>query len=111
MIDVPTPAERESAIQFLIEAIPQETLANVRMLMQNRQTPWHLASHYNLGLWVRNSLRGAGFKWIDAYMDDHWHELVEEAARTGDRVGEYPPVMSRAVSVVDRVDDELLHCA
>jgi len=77
----PSPAEREQAIRFLAESIPQETLANVRMLVQNRQTPWHHASHFGLGLRVRNSLREAGFRWSDAYMDDHWHEFVEEAAK------------------------------
>jgi hypothetical protein len=50
------------------------------MLMQNKQTPWHHASHFGLGLRVRNSLREAGFKWDDVWLDEHWVELVEEAA-------------------------------
>ena len=81
----PTPDERERAIQFLTHRIPPEVLADVQMLMQNKQTPWHHAGHFGLGLGVRNSLREAGFKWSDVWLDDHWHELVEEVAVNGKR--------------------------
>jgi len=86
-MSTPAPADRDQAIPFITDTIPPETLANVRMLMQNKQTPWHHASHFVLGIQVRNSLRWAGDKWSDAYLDDRWHELVEEAARSGDRGG------------------------
>jgi hypothetical protein len=76
----PSSKELEPAVQFLTQQIPPETLADVRMLMQNKQTPWHLASHFGLGLRVRNSLREAGFKFGDIWLDDHWFEMVEEAA-------------------------------
>jgi len=85
MMNEPSPAGRERAIQFLSREIPPEILANVRMLVQNKQTPWHHASHFGFGLQVRNVLRGAGCKWSDAYLDDHWHELVEGAARVEER--------------------------
>jgi hypothetical protein len=87
LMDVPTPADRDRAIHFLAGAIPAEILDNVRMLMLNRQTPWHLASHYGLGLRVRNSLREAGFGWSDQYLDENWWGLVEEAVRIGERGG------------------------
>jgi len=77
----PSQAERDDAIRLLARAIPRETLANVLMLVRNKQTPWQLASHFGLGLQVRNALRETGFKWSDAYLDEHWHELVEQAAR------------------------------
>jgi hypothetical protein len=84
MMNEPSPAERDQAIRFLADTIPPETLSNVRMLMANRQTPWHIASHFGLGLYVRNSLREAGFKWSDVYLDDNWWQLVEEAASSRD---------------------------
>jgi hypothetical protein len=56
-IDTPTPTERDEAIRLLVAKIPKETLANILMLMQNKQTPWHHASHFGLGLQVRNALR------------------------------------------------------
>jgi hypothetical protein len=77
MMNEPTPTEREQAIQFLAGAIPKEALANVLMLMQNKQSPWHQAAHFGLGLRVRNALREAGYRWSDQYLDDHWHELVQ----------------------------------
>jgi hypothetical protein len=83
LMDVPTPADRDRAIHFLAGAIPAEILDNVRMLMLNRQT----ASHYGLGLRVRNSLREAGFGWSDQYLDENWWGLVEEAVRIGERGG------------------------
>jgi hypothetical protein len=71
---------RENVVHFLANQIPQVLLADIRMLMQNKQTPWHLAAHFGLGLRVRNSLREAGFGFDDVWLDDHWFELVEEAA-------------------------------
>ncbi len=65
---------------MLAHQIPPEVLSNIRALMQNKQTSWHHASHFGLGLHVRNALRAAGFQWDDVWLDDHWHELVEEAA-------------------------------
>jgi len=79
-MQVPTPADRDRAIHFLVGAIPPETLDDVRIQVQNRQTPWHVGAHLVLGVRVRNSLRGAGYQWSDQWLDDHWHELVEEAA-------------------------------
>jgi hypothetical protein len=79
--EAPTPAERDQAIRLLADKIPKETSVNILMQMQNKQTSWHNASHFGLGLQVRNSLREAGFKWSDVYLDDHWHELVEETAQ------------------------------
>lgn len=76
----PKSDEIEQAVQFLARQIPPEILSDVWMLMQNKRTPWHLASHFGLGLRVRNSLREAGFKFGDVWMDEHWWELVEEAA-------------------------------
>jgi hypothetical protein len=49
------------------------------MVMQNKQTPWHQASHFSFGLRVRNSIREADFKFDDVWLDEHWFELVEEA--------------------------------
>jgi hypothetical protein len=77
---IPTPANRDQAMRFLADTIPAEILANVRVQMQNKRTPWHLASHFGLGLQVRNAFRGEGFGWSDIYLDDHWWQLVEEAA-------------------------------
>ena len=71
--------EKERAIQFLARQIPSEILADVRMVMQNKQTPWHQASHFSFGLRVRNSIREADFKFDDVWLDEHWFELVEEA--------------------------------
>jgi hypothetical protein len=76
-----TSEQRERAVQFLAHQISPEILSDVRMLMQNKQTPWHLAAHFGLGLRVRNSLRDAGLTFDDVWLDDHWFELVEEAAR------------------------------
>lgn len=76
----PTLAEQEQAIQFLARSIAPEVLANVRLLMQNKQNPWHHANHFGLGLHIRNLLREAGLKWTDVWLDDHWNELVESAA-------------------------------
>jgi hypothetical protein len=84
-LNEPARAERDQAIRLLTGMIPKETSANIRMLMQNRQTPWHLALHFGLGLRVRNALREAGFNWRDGYLDDHWRELVEEAAQVANR--------------------------
>ena len=81
----PTPTERDQAIRLLAGKIPKETSANILMLMQNKQTPWHHASHFGLGLQVRNALREASYNWGDVYLDDHWHELVEEAAQIANR--------------------------
>jgi hypothetical protein len=83
----PEPTERDQAIRLLAGSIPEETLANIRMLMLNKQTPWHLALHFGLGLRVRNALREAGFNWRDGYLDDHWRQLVEQAAQVANRGG------------------------
>ena len=77
----PTPDDHERAVLFLAREIPPEVLTDVRMVMQNKQTPWHHASHFGLGLQVRNALREAGFTWDDVWLDGHWYELVEAAAQ------------------------------
>ena len=85
VMNEPTRTERNHAIDFLAGAIPEETLANVLMLMQKKQTLWLCASHFGLGLQIRNALRGAGFGWSDGFLDDHWYRPIEEAARIGDQ--------------------------
>jgi hypothetical protein len=72
--DDPTPVEWDQAIRLLAGMIPKEISANILMLMQNKQTPWHQSSHFGL-------LREAGYNWSDIYLDDHWHELVDETAQ------------------------------
>ena len=72
------------AVQFLAHEIPAEVLSEIRMIMQNKQTPWHLAAHFGLGFRVRNSIREADFKFDDVWLDEHWFEIVEEAAVSRD---------------------------
>ena len=71
--------DRARAVRFLAHQISPEILSNVQMVMQNKQTPWHQASHFSFGLRVRNSIREADFKFDDVWLDEHWFELVEEA--------------------------------
>ena len=51
-----TPDDRERAVQFIARQPPPEVLADVRALMQNKQTPRHQASHFGLGLDGRNRM-------------------------------------------------------
>jgi hypothetical protein len=46
------PTEIDQAVQFLADAIPSETIDNVRLQMLKKRTPWHLTSHYGC-VWRR----------------------------------------------------------
>ena len=66
--------------EVMIVNIPPETFKNVLIAMQNKQVPWHCVQHFSFGIIARNLIREAGFDWDDGFLDDHWYELVEEAA-------------------------------
>ena len=80
LIPIP-PTEKEKAIQFLIEQIPEETLNDVAKLMRENGRDWWLDHHHGFGMGVRNLLREGEFDWNPIVMDEMWVEIVEKAVK------------------------------
>lgn len=72
--------EREKAIQYLIEAVPRETLLQIYDKMLN-EPDWLILQHFGIGLEIRNLLRTKGFTWGDANLDHEWEPITLEAVR------------------------------
>ncbi len=70
--------QKEEAIDYLLRQISLEVLGQVDA---HRDDPtWFRDQHFGLGLWVRNSLRRAGFKWDDLTLDAEWPGLIVAVA-------------------------------
>jgi len=75
-----TDDERERAIQYLIENVPEGTL--MRIFEDIYKDPdWLIAQHFGIGVDIRNCLRAGGFEWSDTVLDHEWEPLLFEAAR------------------------------
>ncbi len=72
--------ERERAIRYLTEEIPEGTL--MRIYEEIHKDPdWLITHHFGIGVEVRNLLRASGFAWPDAVFDHEWEPIMLEAAR------------------------------
>jgi hypothetical protein len=72
--------ERERAIQYLIENIPECTL--IRVFEEIHRDPdWLITHRFGIGIEVRNLLRAGGFEWLDTALDHEWEPITLEAAR------------------------------
>ena len=72
--------EREQAIQYLIENVPEGTL--MRIFEEIYKDPDLLiAQHFGIGMQARNLLRSGGFEWSDTVLDREWEPILFEAAR------------------------------
>ncbi|WP_067072497.1 hypothetical protein [Methanoculleus horonobensis] len=72
--------EREQAIQYLIENIPEGAL--MRIFEDIYKDPDLLMlQHFGIGMQVRNLLRAGGFAWSDTVLDREWEPITLETAR------------------------------
>lgn len=71
--------EKEKAIQYLTANIPKDCLEEVWIAVQNRENCWSVDMCF--GMYVRNTLRKAGFNWGPHALDALWFTLITEAAR------------------------------
>lgn len=72
--------EREQAVQYLIENVPEGTL--MRIFEEIYKKPDALiAQHFGLGMSIRNLLRAGGFEWSDTVLDREWEPIMFEAVR------------------------------
>jgi len=72
--------ERKAAIQYLIEAVPRETLLQFYEEI-SREPDWLIMHHFGIGIEIRNLLRAKGFAWDDIALDREWEPIALEAAR------------------------------
>ena len=72
--------EKERAIQYLIENIPEDCLKKIFDKIQNEGLDWMITMHFELGMYVRNTLREGGFDWDPMLLDDIWSDLICIAA-------------------------------
>lgn len=77
-----TPKEKEKAIRYLINKVPKKTLREVYNKAKNKETNWWVEEHFGFGLGIRNILRQGGFGRDSITLDEIWHSLIEEAARS-----------------------------
>lgn len=73
-----TPDEREKAIQYLIDKIPDDTWEEERIAIQESHGDRYIDQHFGFGLYVRNLLWKSGLNFNGLFMDTIWHELIEE---------------------------------
>jgi hypothetical protein len=73
--------EKEKAIQYLMDNIPEDCLKKVWDKIQSEGLDWMISKHFELGMYVRNTLREGGFDWDPTLFDDTWSELIRIAAR------------------------------
>ena len=73
--------EKERAIQYLMDNIPEDCLKKVHDKIQKEGLEWMISKHFELGMYVRNTLREGGFDWDPTLLDDTWSELIRIAAR------------------------------
>jgi hypothetical protein len=71
--------EKEEAIKYLMNNIPKDCLKKVSIAVQNKGYFW--SANMCFGMYVRNSLRKAGFHWGPHALDALWSKVIEEAAR------------------------------
>ncbi len=80
--------EMSRAVDVLVKRMHPDNLDRVRLLMfrhRNRSDHrWH-EDHMALGAQVRDVLRESKLPFSDQWLDDHWHEFIERAARIGKR--------------------------
>ena len=72
--------EKEKAIQYLIDNIPEDCLKKIFDKIQSEGLDWMITMHFELGMYVRNTLREGGFNWDPMLLDDIWSELICKAA-------------------------------
>ena len=72
--------EEEKAIQYLMNNIPEDCLKKVWIKIQSDGLDWMISRHFELGMYVRNSLREGGFDWDPTLLDDTWSDLICKAA-------------------------------
>ena len=74
-------SEKTRAVQYLINHIPDETMRDIKNLMDQNGKNWWVEHHHGFGMGVRNLLREGGFDWGPVELDDLWVGLVERAVR------------------------------
>jgi hypothetical protein len=55
-------SEKTKAVQYLIDHIPDETIKDIKNLMDQNGKGWWMEHHSGFGMGVRNLLRGGGFE-------------------------------------------------
>jgi hypothetical protein len=65
-------SEKTKAAQYLIDHIPDETMRDIKNLMDQNGKDWRVEHHHGFGMGVRNLLREGGFDWGPIDMDDLW---------------------------------------
>ena len=71
--------QKEMAIQYLMANIPKDCLEKVWIAVQNKEYCWSVDMCF--GMYVRNTLRKAGFNWGPLALDSLSFMLIIEAAR------------------------------
>lgn len=74
-------SEKTKAVQYLINHIPDETMRDIKNLMDQNGKNWWVEHHHGFGMGVRNLLREGGFDWGPVELDDLWVGLVKRAVR------------------------------
>jgi hypothetical protein len=76
-------ARAKQAILFLAAVIPKTAKNQIQIEMIGE--PNFVGKyHFGLGLWVRNTLRVAGFRWGAQILDECWFKLLSEAVNLPD---------------------------
>jgi len=73
--------EREIAIRYLTDTIPDEKWSEVLAYMQKEGEMWYLNAHFGFGLWVRNLLYEGPVDGRTTDLDYDWPDLVEEVIK------------------------------
>jgi hypothetical protein len=73
------PSEKTKAVQYLIDRIPDETMREIKNLMDQNGKNWWVEHHHGFVMGVRNLLREGGFEWGPQDLDNLWVGLVERA--------------------------------
>jgi len=74
-------SEKTKAVQYLIDHIQDETMRDIKNLMDQNGKDWWIEHHHGFGMGVRNFLREGGVNWDPIELDDIWVGLVKRAVR------------------------------
>lgn len=72
--------QKEKAVEYLMNNIPEDCLKKAWDRMQKEGRFWDIEISFSFGMYVRNTLREGGFHWDPCTLDDMWVELIQKAA-------------------------------
>ncbi len=72
--------EKEDAIRYLMDNVPEECLNRVWNIIQNKEGRLPLLLNSNFGIYIRNTLRRGSFIWSPLILDALWYSLIKEAS-------------------------------